>query len=94
MRFAGKSDYLQSDVHRMMLLVEREVHHVLHVAEPENRVEQTASLRSFEVDFLDTTGECCAHEPADNALARAVPLVLRTDVDVHQISTVTANALR
>ena len=70
------------------------MHHVFHVTEAENRVEQTASLRSFEVDFLDATGECRTHEPADDALARAVPLMLRTDVDVHQISTVTGGIVR
>ena len=70
------------------------MHHVLHVAEAKNRVEQRASFGGFEVDFLYATGECCAHEPADDALARAVPLMLRTDVDVHQISTVTGGIVR
>jgi len=64
------------------------MHHVLHVAEAKDRVEQSAGFGGFEVDFLDATGECRTHEPADDALARAVSLMLRADVDVHQIGTV------
>ena len=70
------------------------MHHVLHVAEAKNRVEQTASFGGFEVDFLDAPFKGCAYEPADNTLARAVSLMLRTDVDVHQISTVTGGIVR
>ena len=64
------------------------MHHILHVAETEDGVKQSAGLGGFEVDFLDATRECRTHEPADDALARAVSLMLRADVDVHQIGTV------
>ena len=70
------------------------MHHVLHVAEAENRVEQTASLRGFEVDFLDATGECRAHKPADDTLARSLSLMLRAHIDVHQIGTMTCGIVR
>ena len=70
------------------------MHHVLHVTEAENRVEQTTSLRGFEVDFLDATRECCAHQPADDTFARAVTLMLRSHVDVHQISTMACGIVR
>ncbi len=66
------------------------MHHILHVAETKDGVKQSTGFRGFEVDFLDATGECGSYQPADDALARAVPLMLRTDVDVHQISTVTS----
>jgi len=61
------------------------MHHVLHVAESEDGVQQTACLRSFKIDLLDAPFKGCAYEPADNTLARAVSLMLRADVDIHQI---------
>ncbi len=64
------------------------MHHVLHVAEAKDRVEQSAGFGGFEVDFLDATGECRTHEPADDAFARAVTLMLWAHVDVHQIGAV------
>lgn len=70
------------------------MHHVFHVTEAENRVEQTASLRSFEVDFLDATGECGSYQPADDAFSCAVSLMLETHVDVHQIGTMPCGIVR
>ena len=45
--FADKSAKKLANVHRMMLLMEREVHHILYVAEAEDGVEQSASFGGF-----------------------------------------------
>ena len=70
------------------------MHHVLHIAEAENRVEQSAGLGGFEIDFLDATGECGSYQPADDAFSCAVSLMLGAHVDVHQIGTMPCGIVR
>ena len=61
------------------------MHHILHVAETKDGVKQSTGFRGFEIDLLYATGECRSYQPADDAFARAVTLMLWAHVDVHQI---------